>query len=118
MVAWAPSGDVPSVPAAKSRRRASATRQARRGLAGGVVWIGLVAVLLAGVVALNVAVLRLNMRLEGLGRERVDLRAENALLASELSTTLNQRRIDSLAQLRLGLVRAEDPTYVDLARGR
>ena len=33
-------------------------------MAGGVVWIGLVAVLLAGVVALNVAVLRLNVQLD------------------------------------------------------
>jgi hypothetical protein len=97
---------------------ARARRTPRRGLAGGIVWIALVAALLAGVVALNVAVLRLNMRLEQLGRERVDLRAENALLSAQVSTTLGQRRIGSLAEARLRLVPAKDATYVDLAEAR
>ena len=52
----------------------------RRRVAGGVVWIGVVAVLLAGVVALNVAVLRLNVQLDELGQERTQLRADNAEL--------------------------------------
>ena len=50
------------------------------------IWIALVAGLLAGVVAMNVAVLRLNMKLDQLGRERADLRAENAALSSQLSS--------------------------------
>jgi hypothetical protein len=54
----------------------------RRRLAGGVVWIAVVAALLAGVVALNVVVLRLNMRLDELGTERVRLRSEIAELKS------------------------------------
>ena len=53
---------------------------------GGVIWIALVAGLLAGVVAMNVAVLRLNMKLDHLGRERADLRAENAALSVQLSS--------------------------------
>ena len=121
MATWA--GRAEPLPA---RRRVSdqrgrptrARRTARRGLAGGIVWIALVGALLAGVVALNVAVLRLNMRLEQLGRERVDLRAENALLSAQVSTTLGQRRIGSLAETRLSLVPAEDATYVDLAEAR
>jgi len=75
-----------------------------------------VALLLTGVVALNVAVLRLNMRLEELGRERADLQAENAALASQLSSSTVLARIQALARARLGLVPA-DPTetsYVDL----
>ena len=43
---------------------------------GGVVWIVVLAVLLAGIVAVNVAVLQLNVRLDELGRERVQLRAD------------------------------------------
>ena len=48
----------------------------RRAPFGGVVWIVVLAVFLAGVVAVNVAVLQLNVRLDGLGRERVQLRAD------------------------------------------
>ena len=83
---------------------------------GGAVWIGFLAVLLAGVVALNVAVLRLNMQLDELGRERENLRAENAALASRYSSDHATARILALAQTKLGFVQAEpeDTTYVEL----
>lgn len=47
----------------KSSTRSSASRRPVI-LGGGVVWIVLFAVLLAGVVAVNVAVLRLNLQLD------------------------------------------------------
>jgi cell division protein FtsL len=85
-------------------------------VAGGVVWIGVVAVLLAGVVALNVAVLRLNMQLDRLARERADLRAQNAALSVQLSSQASAPRIQSLAAKRLGYVQAtpDQTSYVTL----
>ena len=76
--------------------------------------------LLAGVVALNVAVLRLNMQLDELGRERENLRAENAALASRYSSVHATARIQDLARTKLGLVPAEpeDTSYVQLARAK
>jgi cell division protein FtsL len=87
-----------------------------RRVAGGVVWIGVVAVLLAGVVALNVAVLRLNMKLDHLSRERSDLRAKNAALAVQLSGAASTPRIQGLAAKRLGLTQAtpDQTSYVTL----
>ena len=90
-------------------------RKERR-VAGGVVWIGIIGVLLAGVVAMNVAVLRLNMRLDQLGRERADLRAQNAALSVQLSSAAATPRIQGLAAKRLGLVQAtpDQTSYVTL----
>jgi cell division protein FtsL len=89
-----------------------------KGVAGGVVWIVFVTVLLAGVVALNVAVLRLNVQLDGLAREKQELRAENNELASRLSGLEASGRIQALASKKLGLVPAEphQTTYVTLER--
>lgn len=84
-------------------------------MAGGVAWIVLVAVLLAGVVAMNVTVLGLNVELDRLGGERANLRAENALLESRLSSTA--ARNEAFARTRLGLVLVE-PEYVKLVNGR
>jgi cell division protein FtsL len=88
----------------------------QRRVAGGVFWIGIVAALLAGVVALNVAVLRLNMKLDRLGRERADLRAQNAALSVQLSSAASAPRIQGLAAKRLGLVQAtpDQTSYVTL----
>ena len=120
MASWPTMADatvrVPQPVPAQRRRPAAATPGVRT--AGGVVWIVVVAALLGGIVALNVAVLQLNVRLEELGRARSDLVAENAALASRLSRTTAGPRIEALARAR-GLVRAEpDATiYVDLGRG-
>jgi cell division protein FtsL len=108
-------------PKPKPTRRPATRRAAPRArIVGGVVWIGFLAVLLAGVVALNVAVLRLNMQLDELGRERENLRADNAALASRSSSVHATARIQALARNELGLVPAEpeDTTYVELARGK
>jgi hypothetical protein len=90
--------------------------QPRRRVAGGVVWIVVIGLLLAGVVAISVAVLRINLRLDKVGRERATLRAANAALASRLSSASASVRIETLAQQRAGLVPASaaNTLYVDL----
>ena len=92
-------------------------RKNRSRLTGGVIWIGLLAVLLAGVVALNVAVLRLNMRYDKLGRTKVDLTAQNADLQSRLSSGAALQKIQQEARTQLGLVAANPDTtkYIQLS---
>jgi hypothetical protein len=92
--------------------------RARRRVSTGVAWIAVFGVLLAGVVAVNVAVLQANMRLDRLGQERASLRGENAALASELSAAEAGPRVASLAAQKLGLVQAagDRMSYVEIAR--
>ena len=111
----------PAPPSQPARRPASRRAPAREGkILGGVVWIGLLAVLLGGVVALNVAVLELNVRLDELARDRAALRAESAALEAQLSTAAASPQIEDAARRRLGLVPfdPEQMTYVQLAPGR
>jgi cell division protein FtsB len=68
--------DVATRPHSPARPRKRAVPHRR--VASGVVWIGVLAVLLTGIVALNVAVLQLNLQLDRLGEERARLRTENA----------------------------------------
>jgi cell division protein FtsB len=89
-------------------RRRRKTAPARR-VAGGAVWIVLMGVLLAGVVALNVTVLRLNLRYDELAQERAELRAENAELSTKLAARSSSPRTSSLARRALG-VEPADPT--------
>jgi cell division protein FtsL len=106
----------PSARASASGRGRGAAAK-RRPVAGGVLWIVLLAALLAGVVAVNVVVLQLNVRLDGLSRQRTELRADNAKLRAQLSSAAANARIARDAQGRLGL-QAADPsttTYVRLA---
>ena len=116
MAAWTAAAR--AEPAPTPRRRSASRARPQRRVTGGVFWIAIVAVLLAGIVAMNVAVLRLNMRLDRLGRERADLRAENAQLFSELSSAAAAGRIQALAIKRLGYVPAgpDQTTYVRLNR--
>ena len=100
---------------ARPKPRAKRRAQPRRRVAGGVVWIGVVAMLLAGVVALNVAVLRLNVRLDETQRERNQLRADNAQLNTEIAARAASGRIVGLASGRLGLEPAT-PEYLDLRK--
>jgi cell division protein FtsL len=108
---------LPAPARARTRPKPRAKRkvQPRRRVAGGVVWIGLVATLLAGVVALNVAVLRLNVRLDETQRERNQLRADNAQLSTEIAARAASGRIVGLASGRLGL-RPASPEYLDLRK--
>jgi cell division protein FtsL len=99
--------------------RARASRRRRTwALSGGVVWIVLFAILLAGVVTINVAVLRLNLQLDEAGRERTELRNDVARLRSDISSAAATRRIERLAEGELGLVEVEpeDTTYIRLNR--
>jgi len=75
-------------------------------------------VLLAGVVAVNVTVLRLNLQLDQASRERTELRADVSRLRSQLSSASATSRIDRLAQNELGLVQAnsDETIYVHLGR--
>ena len=77
-------------------------------------WIIIAAAVLAGLVALNVAVLQLNVRLDQLSRDRASLREQNAALASRFSTARASPLIQARAQARLGLVPAKQTTYVEL----
>ncbi len=118
MVAWSNApAEAPALPRRRPKPAARPKAAPRPKAFGGVVWIVLVGALLAGVVAVNVAVLQLNVRLDGLGRERVQLRADNARLRSQLSSAAAGARIESQAERRLGLVQADanSTAYVQLA---
>jgi cell division protein FtsL len=99
----------------RSRRRSK-----QRRVRAPIVWMILFALLLSGVVAVNVAVLRAHVAVSRLDQERAKLQARNSALASELSAASSAPRIERAAR-RLGLVQASagDMSYVDLAaRGR
>ena len=88
----------------------------RRKLARGAVWIAIVACLLGGVVALNVAVLRLNLRMDNRNRERTQLRADIASLSSDLSRGSAVAQIETRARRQLHLVDADpaQTTFIHL----
>ena len=113
-----------AAPVAARRRRAAARPRAaarrRPALLGGVAWIGLLAALLAGIVALNVAALQLNVERDRLAHRKAELRAQNALLSARLSSAAAAPQVAALARTRLRLAPAtpEQTTYVDLAPRR
>lgn len=86
---------------------------------GGIVWIVALAMLLTGVVAVNVAVLQQNMQLESYGNERAQLRDQNHKLSSRLSQASSPLQIERLASKRLGLIQAgsDQTTYIRLDAG-
>ncbi len=91
-----------------TRRRSKATTARAR---GGILWIAISGILLAGVVFVNVAVLRLNLSLDSANSERTKLHAENAALSSQLSSELASWRIQNRASKELGLVYADPGNY-------
>ena len=103
-------------PRPKAKPRTRARRRPRSH--GAIAWIVISAVLLAGVVFVNLAVLRLNLGLDKATQERTNLRANNALLQSQLSAALASPRIQAQARRQDGLVPADPSTigYVDLGR--
>lgn len=123
MASWQATAEAAPVrrPRAKPTPRPAPSRRpqkrARFGVAGGLAWIVVTGVLLAGIVALNVAVLRLNVKLDRLNTERDQLRSGNAAIALQLSSQAASPRILGLAQKRLGLVPADPATttYVELS---
>jgi hypothetical protein len=99
------------------RRRPRGVASRRRDpLRNGVVWIVVIGTLLAGLVAVNVAVLQLNVRLDRLAHERAVLREENAALESQSSSAQVLALIQARARERLGLVPATARTYVDIRK--
>ena len=116
----APRPEPRRAPAARPRARPSARRGPRQRLRhrGAISWIAAVALLLAGVVFINLAELRLNLRVEQATQARARLRVEDAALQSQLSSALASGRIQQLASTRDGLVQADPSTigYINLGR--
>lgn len=103
-------------PRPRSRPR-TRTRVKRASARGGILWIAVGGILLAGVVFVNVAVLQLNLRLDSANAERSKLIAENAQLQTQYSQLISLPRIEAAASKQLGLV-YQDPSlygHVDLA---
>jgi len=96
--------------AVRSRRK-----PAQRRVRAHIVWMILFALLLAGVVAVTVAVLRAHVAVSRLDQKRAQLQARNQALASELSAASSAPRIERAAH-RLGLVQASagNTSYTDL----
>ena len=101
-------------PRAVPRTRARPRKRQRR-VTAGVIWISAFALLLAGVVAVNVAVLRANVAVNNLDKQQLELQAQNAALASQVSSAVASIRIEQAAR-RFGLVpaQASDTSYLDL----
>ena len=102
---------------ARPRRRARPRATPRRRVASGVVWITLAAALLSGIVALNVAVLRLNLQLDDLRAKRTELRTENKKLRAQAAVGAVPETIRTEAYAHG--YRAVDPSrvrYLDLER--
>lgn len=97
-------------------RRAARSQPRARLLGGGVFWIVVLAALLAGVVAVNVAVLRLNLELDGVARERSQLKTDVASVRVELAKIAATAQIERAATEELDLVAADpdDMIYVTL----
>lgn len=94
------------------RRRAGRLR-----LRGHIVWMTAFALLLAGVVAVNVAVLRAHVAVTRLENQQAQLQAQNEALQEKLSAVSSAPRIEAAAH-QLGLVQATDTdtSYLDLGR--
>jgi cell division protein FtsL len=118
MASWLATAHADAPVLAPPRRKPRAVPSVRpvNPLRSGVTWIVVVGALLAGLVALNVAVLQLNVRVDKLNRERTDLVNRNNQLSSQLSSASASPRIEALAKRRLGLVYAPASTtsYVEL----
>ncbi|HKC77552.1 MAG TPA: hypothetical protein VKB70_04110 [Gaiellaceae bacterium] len=78
----------------------------------------LFALLLAGVVAINVAVLRAHVAVTQLDQQRAQLQAQNQALASQLSAASSAPRVEAAA-LRFGMILAPatDTSYLMLPSG-
>ncbi len=101
-----------AVPAPRSRHRTEERPRRSPLLTRWILWIGVMAALLAGIVGLNVAVLQLRMQGGHLQSEIVRIRAENDSMQAELSTASAGGRVETIARGRLGLVEATEPSYL------
>jgi hypothetical protein len=103
-------------PAARPRPKPRAAARPRARSRAGIAWIVVSGLLLAGIVFVNLAVLRLNLRLDGVTQLSSKLKAQNAALQSQLSSALASGKIQALAHSRDGLVEAPSVTYIDLGK--
>jgi len=94
-------------PTARPRQRARRRSKARA--RGGILWIAIGGILLAGVVFVNVAVLQLNLRLDSANADRARLLAQNADLQAQYSRLVSSPRITAAALKQYGLT-YQDPT--------
>jgi cell division protein FtsL len=94
----------------RSRKRAQARTR------GGILWIAVSGILLAGVVFVNVAVLQLNLSLDKTNTERSKLLAENAALQSQYSSLVASRAIRDEAVRQFGLVYQDPAGYVNVGK--
>ena len=99
-------------PRAKPRSRKRAQARTR----GGILWIAVSGILLAGVVFVNVAVLQLNLSLDKTNTERSKLLADNAALQSRYSSLVASRAIKEEAVKQFGLVYQDPYGYVNVAK--
>ena len=101
-----------------ARPRVSARARARKARArGGILWIAIGGILLAGVVFVNVAVLQLNLRLDSANADRAKLLADNADLQAQYSRLVSSPRVTAAALKQYGLT-YQDPTeygHINLA---
>jgi hypothetical protein len=118
LASWTQAQAVAAEPVARPRTRSRTTRRARARARGGILWIALSGILLAGVVFVNVAVLRLNLSLDSANTQRTKLRAENAALQSQLSGELASPKIQARARNEDGLVPADPSATAFLNIGR
>lgn len=104
-----------AAPGAGRRSPARSVRAPR--VANGVVWIVVLAAVLAGVVAVNVAVLRLNLQLDDLNRKRTDLKERITNAEYTISRMSATGSIEQQARSE-GLVESPSVSFVHLGAGR
>ena len=98
-------------PVARPRPRTRTRKKAQPRTRGGILWIVVSGILLAGVVFVNVAVLQLNLSLDSTNSDRTKLIAQNAALESQYSALLASQRIQQQAVRQLGLQYSDPSTY-------
>jgi cell division protein FtsL len=104
-------------PVARPRPRSRSRRRAQARARGGILWIVVSGILLAGVVFVNVAVLQLNLRLDSANADRAKLLGDTAALQAEYSRLVSSPRITAAATKQYGLT-YQDPTeygHINLA---
>jgi cell division protein FtsL len=106
---------------ATARAKPKARRRQRRNLRvrAPLVWMALFAVLLVGVVAVNVAVLRAHVSTNDLDQQITQLQQENANLASQYASATAAPRVEAAAR-QDGAVPATslNTTLIDMGRGK
>ena len=98
-------------PVARPRPRTRTRKKSQPRTRGGILWIVVSGILLAGVVFVNVAVLQLNLSLDSTNSDRTKLIAQNAALESQYSALVASQRIQQQAVRQLGLQYSDPSTY-------